>query len=1107
MSWRKWLVRGLVYSALAGVVLLCLAYYLYTNPTATRFTVLEKLGDKFIGATISLQSARLNLLDGISLSELRMARRDDLDKIDFLYVPSAVLYHDKEHLLNGKLTLRKIVLNRPQLRILVDRNGRCNLVGLIGLPDPSERVPTVVFQHGTILVEDRRLAVGRPIVEIRDVNMTLLNDPLPTLLIEGSGQSDVAGPVRIHAAALRTGTSFTSNLDFPAIPVGPVLVQRLSEFHPDLAVHLRQFQAQGKVQAAINYQASAPTPLGLNLTCQLSRGHLTHARLPFPLENLEIGLNLVNDASSLETAGVVASSTISPGQPQPMLNLRVPSAMLSASSGSTHLEASLKDLVLPRLEKAATETGKAAEPSSPPGGGPPRGEIASLLPGQSFLLDELPTREFNWKVEHLTVTSDLFNYLPENLQEIQKDYKPIGSITVTHSYRRPKPGQWTKHYSFQPEGMEAECAKFPYPLHSIKGVIERHTSSDSTARIDLDLEGQGGDRPVFCKGSIEGDRFTSGVDLEITATNVPLDDRLHRALPPKDQLVAAQFHPEGLANIKALIHRTRGTREFSNRYQVAVHHAFLKYDLFPYPLRQVSGVLEIFNNPCYWVCRDFQGVHHDGVIFLKGQSIPPTPEMQRSGISCPSEVRLEIRGQDVQMNKEFEESLAPPAMPSRAALLRTFRTLALTGRINFTAEVSDTPGQPRDLRVAVSVRDCCMRPRFFEYDLSDVSGKASYFQDQVELHDVKARHGNTQITIERGQVLLPGENSYHVRLPKLWAKQIVADGELLAAMPPILRRGLATLHIQGPVNLSTALIVDQKDTSKPPVVWWDGNVELPDNTLNAGVDLTGLHGVVCCCGRVDGQQMEELVGNYFFDKAAILGQPVRNLKSQIEVKSDSPQVLRFRNMSCDWFGGLVGAEARVDFVGPRLGYELLLKGMQIQLEQFGRHNLGASSDMKGEALVQLHLIGTGPELTDLKGNGEVSVPNGKLYRLPLLFRLLKAIGLRDPDETAFEQAHVVFGIDHGKVQIQNLDLVGDAISLRGQGTANVDGSNIDLDFHTDWGRVNQVVPPALGFIPQAFGDQLLKIKVHGKLGDLQFQKKLMPIVTEPIEKAFGRGKL
>jgi len=52
----------------------------------------------------------------------------------------------------------------------------------------------------------------------------------------------------------------------------------------------------------------------------------------------------------------------------------------------------------------------------------------------------------------------------------------------------------------------------------------------------------------------------------------------------------------------------------------------------------------------------------------------------------------------------------------------------------------------------------------------------------------------------------------------------------------------------------------------------------------------------------------------------------------------------------------------------------------------------------------------------------VDVPNGKMYRLPLLLDLLKWLGLRLPDRTAFEQAHVTFAIDGDRAQINQLDL-------------------------------------------------------------------------------------
>src|SRR5262249_53665632 len=145
------------------------------------------------------------LFGGISVRELRLARRGDLDKSDFLYVPDATLYHDKEHLLQGPLSLRKVEVVRPRLRAVRGHDGRWNLAGLFGPSDPTRPLPTVVVRRGTVRVEDRQAAPGTPPLEITDVHLTLLNAPLPTLPFEGGGTCDVAGPVRFKGRARRGG--------------------------------------------------------------------------------------------------------------------------------------------------------------------------------------------------------------------------------------------------------------------------------------------------------------------------------------------------------------------------------------------------------------------------------------------------------------------------------------------------------------------------------------------------------------------------------------------------------------------------------------------------------------------------------------------------------------------------------------------------------------------------------------------------------------------------------------------------------------------------------------------------------------------------------------
>ena len=141
MPWRKWFVRGLVFSIIGACVGVALIYQRWTDPAIVREMVIAKLQDMYPGAVITVDSARLRILGGIQVNELRMSRRDDPDRTEFFHVPSAIIYHDKEKISQGQLTLRKIELNRPRLRAVRARDGKWNLQDIIGERPPNRRCP------------------------------------------------------------------------------------------------------------------------------------------------------------------------------------------------------------------------------------------------------------------------------------------------------------------------------------------------------------------------------------------------------------------------------------------------------------------------------------------------------------------------------------------------------------------------------------------------------------------------------------------------------------------------------------------------------------------------------------------------------------------------------------------------------------------------------------------------------------------------------------------------------------------------------------------------------------------------------------------------------
>jgi hypothetical protein len=309
-----------------------------------------------------------------------------------------------------------------------------------------------------------------------------------------------------------------------------------------------------------------------------------------------------------------------------------------------------------------------------------------------------------------------------------------------------------------------------------------------------------------------------------------------------------------------------------------------------------------------------------------------------------------------------------------------------------------------------------------------------------------------------------------------------------------------------PVGLAAELVIDMpSEPNLPPDIYWDGGIALQDAVLDAGTRLENVTGQLWCEGRFDGRQLRGIKGNLLLDQAVLFRQPFRDIHSHLLVAPESPDVLRLPDLTGRIFGGDVGGEIRVEF-GPTVHYDVNLTALQVRLEELGRHNQGAKAQWKGLASGRLYLSGRGSDLHGLEGHGSFDVPSGQMYNLPLLLDLIKVLGLRPPDRTAFEEAHAAFSIRGPRVVVNRLDLDGNAISLSAMpgGELNLDGSDVQLDFYAVWGRIKQVLPPIFREIPPALGQQLLKIKMRGSVSDPKITKEPVPALVEPLEKLVKR---
>jgi hypothetical protein len=508
-------------------------------------------------------------------------------------------------------------------------------------------------------------------------------------------------------------------------------------------------------------------------------------------------------------------------------------------------------------------------------------------------------------------------------------------------------------------------------------------------------------------------------------------------------------------------------------------------------LEDVSGVLDI--QPGGWEFRDFRGTHRGCTVLTHGRSVT-AKEGDR--------LWVDIRGTDMRLDEELYAALKPEWQ-------EIWKTFTPTGRMDFVALVDrleNGPGATPKIVVTVQPRAATVTPAFFPYTLSDLTGTVRYDNQWVFLNQLRGRHGESVLSLDAGKVYCKTGGGVFAEVSELQVHPVVPDADFLRALPEALRKAATAVQLRDPFHLKTTLTVDVAPGPKSlPDVYWDGAIVLNNARLQAGVPFDQVSGQIACRGRFNGGQMEGLIANVKIDQAGLYGQPLHDVQGEFEVKKDAPEKLICPEVRARLFGGEVYGPLWVEF-GQTRRYEMEVTASRIDLAAFGRHNLGPHAKVQGLATARLFLQGQGDTLDGLTGNGSLEVPKGKMYDLPVLLDLLKVLQLRPPDRTAFEEAYARFAIRGPRVRVQRLDLYGDAFSLSGEGTMNLDGTDIQLDFYAVWGRIMQILPPLLSKIPPAISRQCLRIEMRGRIGDVRVRKELAPTLVEPLMRLIKRRR-
>ena len=949
MAWRSWLIRGTI---LAVLGLLAVGGWIasdWVSPEAVRTKVLANLQDRFQGVDIQVESARMRIFGGISVTNLRLTREGESPDNAFLVVPSAVLYHDKEQLNRGRLVIRKVELDNPELRLERDADGEWNLTGLMRPSAPDKPIPTFVARNATLHLADH-MPGGFPAMTLSQARFTVLNDPLPMVNVEAQAGAGEFGPLTLRARFNRISEQVSIGLDLTDLPVGERTVAIAARYAPDLAPALAKLNARAAISADLTYAPGSSAGLHHDVRVTVKDGSFHHDELPWPLEKMEASARIIDGSLKLEKA--------------------------TAQAGPVALELSLES----RDRSTATDIRESATSTG----------ASMLAPIEDHL------RCLKLTARGVPLDEAACNRMPgEAVRKMRQMFKPEGSLDVTYEFSRDAHG-WKRETEFRPKNLGFLYEKFRYPVADVRGWVRRTMSSTGQDSTLLKLHGIAGGQPITIEGQIYGDDDDPAVNLRIAGTNVPLDETFISALPGKYPDIVRQFHMVGRGDFVAEIRQPLGVNLLENTFTIDLRDARVNYAQFPYPLEKVKGrvivrttatdperplrpgeKVQTLPDRDELVLQEFTGAHAGGTIRLHGSKQPVAHSADKKlvlhidGTSCPVDNDLRTALEAIKIGSIWS-TFAPTGNLTFAAdveiLDRALPTktgpeavAAVTPAAGTTPANDDSlPFNPvTDLKLTFNFYGPTVTPSFFPYTMTDLAGWLEYKTGKVDLGQFTGRHGESRLKLNAGDIRIYPDGGVWANLGGMEMKPFVSDADLLKALPRRVREPLEELKLKGLTELSVKHLVvltppDRPGNATPPtllplppgasaiprmpsplpptlpsekvgtgppsqgvvargqapslsptsvalpspprepdpVFYWDMELKLLGASAEVGLPWEDVVGAVGIRGRYEGTHLGQIRGNMWFDQIAIAKQPVTRAKVSFTSPAQAPDPMR-----------------------------------------------------------------------------------------------------------------------------------------------------------------------------------------------------------------------
>lgn len=720
-----------------------------------------------------------------------------------------------------------------------------------------------------------------------------------------------------------------------------------------------------------------------------------------------------------------------------------------------------------------------------------KGEGAEI--SGDFLISSAPGSEpprASFKVERFPISKKLRPLMDDKVKRIFDAFQPAGAVSAKGTIVQQPDGTW------QPQNVTAQVHdgtvlyhKFRYPVTQLTGTIVQRPFRPQPAAeaepalsirdvmMDVQLTGMVGKHAASTAGWWKNPGPEAEMRFEVTASTFPLDHHFRNALEEKHQRVVDSLALTGKANARLVFYRPPGLNKRTQPYfDVRVFDAKMRFQKFPYDIDNLSGHLT-FNGPAkHWTFHELKGSHGKGQLHATGNF---------RGAPSPGVLDLTINAKGAALDSDLYNALS-----------KTHRKLwnmvnpdgfcDLTTHIHWTAVAGRSALVSFPETTPVRIYNTRIRPTPFPFDMYVKEATLSYDPNDprnagvqhCEIHSFNAVHDSAPLSASNSWIEGKPNGEWQIHLNEVNAANLKPDDRLRAALPESWHETLNKIHQTGTVAIQNSEMDFRGDIAgqRNTTARWNLNLGFRDCTITAGLDVSHIFGRVTAEGVWDGFRMKNS-GTIQLETAEVLEMPFTNIRGPYTLNDEElvlgarqvfeasrplAEVNRQDRVKCQAYGGELLFDALVEMSDDGQ-YQFFTELANARLESYAALHIPEQRNLKGVVTAWMSLGGHGDDPGNLSGRGQLRISPAALYELPVMVKLLGSLSqlnLNVQNLTAFNYALLNFTVRDEAFWLNPVDLVGESISFRGQGSVGFGGA-VDLDFYSRPARTRTVALPII----------------------------------------------